>query len=140
MSPEQQTALRTAVHGDPACAVALAARDCVELARLLSVGRTRPKSHEIGNGTVLEVLGLTAGTAFLDTINGDARFRYVKPLLDRGGLRIDASIVQATMQSFVPDILTQGQADALCALGKEPDPLSAQDVAEAVFNIDGSQK
>lgn len=132
--------LRDDILADPACATALAARDCVEMARIRSIGRTRANTREIGNGTILEVLGIASGNALLDVINGNADFRYVKPLVEQGRLLIGSALVQATVQSMVPTVLTQGQGDALCALGKEPDPLTAHDVAEAVFNADGTLK
>lgn len=132
--------LRDDILASPACADALAARDCEELARIMSVGRTRASHREIGNGTILEVLGLAAGNALLDEINGNADFRHVKPLVEQGRLLIGAALVQATVQSLVPAVLTLAQVNSLCALGKEPDPLTAQQVAEAMFNPDGSVK
>jgi hypothetical protein len=132
--------LRDEILADPACATALAARDCAEMARVRSIGRTRPNAREIGNGTILETLGIAAGNVFLDAINTNADFRYVKPLIESGRLQIGKTLVQATVQSMVPAVLTQAQADALCALGKEPDPLTQQEVGEALYNIDGSLK
>jgi hypothetical protein len=134
------TTLRDQVHADPRCAAALTARDCEELARIMSEGRTRSNAREIGNGTILEVLGLDAGNALLDVINTDAKFRYVKPLVEQGRLLIGSPLVQATLQTMAPALLTQAQADALCTLGLEPHPYAPQELAEALFNADGSQK
>lgn len=132
--------LRDEILANPVCADALAARNCEELARIMSVGRTRANTREIGNGSILETLGIAAGNALLDVINSDATFRYVKPLVNQGRLLIGAPLVQATVQSLASAVLTQEQANALCALGHEPNPYTAQDVAEAVFNPDGSLK
>jgi hypothetical protein len=140
MTPAQQAALRAAVHANPSCAEALAAKDCDALAGIMSVGRKRASNREIGNGTVLEVLGIVAGNALLDELNSNQNYRHVKPLLEQGRLLIGTPLVQATVRSFVPTTLTQAQADALCALGLEDDPYSATDMHEALFNPDGTQK
>ena len=142
MTEEQQAALRAQAHSDGACAAALAARDIDELARILSIGRTRPTAREIGNGTILEVLGVDAGNTLLDHIAAADELRHVRPLLDQGRLMIGAALVQGTLQSYVqlPDVISQADADKLCALGIEPDPLTPQDVAEALYNPDGTPK
>lgn len=142
MTPEQQADLRAAARANVACAQPLADRDLAELARVLSAGRTRPSSREIGNGTVLEVLGIEAGNRLLDHIQAAAELRYVKPLLEQGRLMIGSPVVQAALQSFVAlgNVLTQADADKLCLLGLEPDPLTPQDVAQALFNSDGTEK
>lgn len=134
------TSLRDLVHANPQCADALAAKDCDELARLMSVGRVRANSREIGNGTILEVLGLATGNVVLDLINGNADYRHVKPLIEQGRLLIGSPLAQATVQSLVPAVLTQTQADALCALGLAPYPYTAQELAAALFNADGTEK
>lgn len=142
MTPDQQEALRVQAHGDGACAAALAARDIDELARILSIGRSRPTAREIGNGTILEVLGVDAGNKLLDHIAAADELRHVRPLLDQGRLMIGAALVQGTLQAYVqlPDVISQADADKLCALGIEPDPLTPQDVAEALYNPDGTPK
>lgn len=112
-------------------------RNDVAIAAILSVGRTRPNQREIGNGTVLEALGLAAGNAFLDVINNDTNFRHVKPLLEQGRLLIGASLVAATVQAFVPGVLTQAQADALLALGRDADPIHINTVSDALNAAEG---
>ena len=109
----------------------LASRDFEAIAVAVSAGRTKPNSKEIGNGTILEVLGLTTGNALLDVVNTVPDFRYVKPLVEQGRLTVGSGLVQATVQSLVPiGVLTQAQADALCALGFDPDPVTAQQVSD----------
>jgi hypothetical protein len=135
--------LREDILANPDCAAAVAARDCAALAALMSAGRTKPNTREIGNGTILETLGIEAGNQLLDVLlsgAADSPYRHVKPLIEQGRLLIGSLLVQATIQSFVPATLAQEQANALCALGLEPDPLTAQDVADALFNADGSLK
>lgn len=111
----------------------IASRDEAAIAALVSMDRVRPSSIEIGNGSVLEAIGIAAGNAFLDVVNNTADFRYVKPLLDQGRLKIGSPLVQATVQSMVTaGALTQANADKLLALGKEPDPVSPYQVAQAM--------
>jgi len=142
MTPEQQAALRAQAHGNPACDKALADRDIDELARILSIGRTRPSAREIGNGTILEVLGVDAGNRLLDHIAAADELRHVRPLLEQGRLMIGAALVQGALQAYVqlPGVITQANADKLCALGLEPDPLSRLDLEAALFNPDGTEK
>jgi hypothetical protein len=136
--------LREEILANQACNAAVAAKDCATIAAIMSVGRNRRNSREIGNGTILETLGIAAGNAFLDVLLSsatDSPYRHVKPLIEQGRLLIGSVLVQATVQSMVAQsVLTQAQADALCALGLELAPLSAQDVAEALYNVDGSPK
>ena len=116
----------------------LPARNDVAIATLLSAGRTRPFVREIGNGTILEVLGITVGNALLDELTTNTT--HVKPLLDQGRLRIDSTLVQMTIQSFTQGsqpILTQAQADALCALGKSADPIHFNTISDALNVAEG---
>jgi len=138
--PDQQAELRTRTHADPKCAGALAARDCASLAALLSAGRTCGNDHEIGYGTILETLGIDAGNKLIDHIQGEHNMRHVVPLLDRGALRIGSPLVQATLRGLPADVITTADVEKLCALGQQDDPLTAQQVAEALFYPDGSEK
>lgn len=113
----------------------LANRDDGAIAAALSVGRTKLVPTEIGNGSILETIGLAAGNALLDTIAAVPDFRHVKPLLEQGRLRVDSALVRGTLDSLVPAVLTQAQADALKALAVKPDPVSANDVARALEGI-----
>lgn len=118
----------------------LAARNDVAIAGILSAGRTRPAVREIGNGTVLEVLGIEVGNLLLDELSNNSIYRHVKPLLDQGRLRIDSTLVQATLQGFAAGgtpILSQAQADALCALGKAADPIHFNVVSNALNIAEG---
>lgn len=114
------------------CPELVASRDEAAISRVLSAGRKRSSAREIGNGTVLEVLGIVAGNAFLDAVTADTNYRYVKPLIEQGRLLIGSALVQASIQSMVPSVLTQAQADNLCALGLEDDTVSIADIARAL--------
>lgn len=110
----------------------VASRDYDAIAATVNAGRKKQSDREIGNGTILEVLGLTAGNALLDVVYNVPNFRYVKPLIEQGRLAIGSPLVQATVQSLVPSVLTQQQADLLCDLGFEPDHVQASQVARAI--------
>ena len=117
----------------------IASRDFEAIATAVSAGRTKPNAKEIGNGTILEVLGLTTGNALLDVVNNVSDFRYVKPLVEQGRLVASAPLVQATVQSLVPmGVLTQLEADALCAQGFDLDPVTAAQVNQALVSDDGT--
>jgi hypothetical protein len=111
----------------------IASKDHRAIAAQVSAGRTKSNLREIGNGTIMEVLGLAAGNAFLDVINTAPDFRHVKPLIEQGRLVVGSSLVQATVQGMVTlGILTQPQADSLCALGFDAAPVDLVQVAQAL--------
>jgi hypothetical protein len=140
MTPEQEAELRQAARSNPDCADALAARDCDAIAVLLSPGRMRANGREIGYGVILETVGIEAGNRLIDFIQAQQELRHVVQLLANGWLRIGSPLAQGALQSFVPVAISQANADALCALGIEPDPYTAQQVAAALYKPDGSDK
>ena len=113
--------------------------DSQAIAAALSEGRTRASDREIGVGRILETIGLASGNALLDALYGTADFRHVRPLLEQGRLVVSSPLVAAALaQLVVADVITQGEADALIALGQEPDPVRELDVRRAIYNDDGS--
>lgn len=134
--------LREDIIADPACAAAYAVRDCAELARIrtAAVVRTQPNNREIGNGTILATIGVAAGNKLLDEINNNALYRYVKPLVEQGRLLIGSPLVVGTLQSMVPAFISQAEANSLTALGRDAQPYTAAEVADACFNPNGSAK
>lgn len=116
----------------------LATRDHQAIADAVNVDRVKPTATEIGNGTVLEVLGLELGTTVLDVIHAVPTYKYVVPLLEQGRLKIGSAVAQAAVQAFVPGLLTQIQADSLKNLGKTPDHISEFDVRCALYAADGT--
>lgn len=108
-----------------------AGRNDAEIAEALSVGRTKLVPTEVGTGTIIETLGLTAGNVLLDAIYANSNFKYIKNLLDQGRLRIDSQMVRATLDSFVGNGLTSSQVEALKNLAVQPDPVSTQQVTQA---------
>lgn len=145
MTPEFLRALRAQILASEACAphvhtnhmptisgVEAAAKDGA-IAAIISVGRTRVKPTEIGKGTIIEVLGLSNGNAFLDALDANPDLRHVKHLLTEGRLRLDSAMVTSMLAGLVQaNQLPQQAADALLALTREPDPVTAGEVSRAL--------
>lgn len=128
MTPQE---IRDAIAADPA--LQAMGTEHGAIAAALSVGRTRPNRKEIGFGTVLETIGLSAGNAVLDAIVNTADYRYVKPLLEQGRLIASSPLVAGALSALVAaTVITQGQADALIALGQDPETISTQQVIVAM--------
>ena len=137
--------LRDEILSRDDCADALAARDCGELARILSIGRTKLVERNIGYGTVLDTLGADAGAAFLDGLTALAAtsspVKWALKLLDRGELNIGAAATQAQLDALAAGgVMPKAVADALKGLAMGPDIVTAEQVADAMFNADGSLK
>lgn len=116
----------------------LATRNDAAIAAAVSKSRTKPSTKEIGNGTILETIGLQYGNAMLDVIYNDANFRHVKPLLEQGRLIVGSPLVVATIQGMAADgVIPAAARDALLALTVEPDPVSDLDVRRALWSDDG---
>ena len=131
--------IRAAITADSALQALVP--DSQAIAAALSAGRTRWKHTEIGVGTIIEVLGLAAANQVLDALYASPDYRYVKPLLDQGRLRLDVVAQSGMLQPLVTGgLLTQAQLDALIARAKEPAPVSEYDVRVAIYNDDGSLK
>lgn len=134
MSPSE---IRAAIAADPALQALVP--DSQAIADAMSVGRVKFVPTEAGNGTILEALGVESGNALLDVLMGNPAFRYIKPLLEQGRLRLDSALVRGTLQSLVPDVISQAQADALIARAQGHDPVSEMDVRRAIWNDDGTR-
>lgn len=135
--------LREEILSRPDCADALARRDCGELAALLSVGRTKVIDYSIGYGTVLEVLGAEAGSAFLDGLTALAAtsspVKWALKLLDRGELNIGAAATQSQLDALAAGgVMPQAVADALKGLAVVSEVVTAQDVARVCWSDDGT--
>lgn len=126
----------------PDCAAALAARDCGELARILSVGRTKLIERNVGYGTVMDTLGADNGAAFLDGLTAVAAnsspVKWALKLLDRGELNIGAAATQAQLDALVTaGVMPQAVADTLKALALVPDVVTPQEVQEVQTALEG---
>ena len=128
MTPQE---IRDAIEASPA--LQAMKNDDVAIAAALSVGRTKVVPTEIGNGTILEAIGLTAGNALLDVLNTAPDFRHVKPLIEQGRLRLDSPLVIGTLGALVASgVLTQENADVLAARARVPDVVTPQQVSDAI--------
>jgi len=137
--------LRDEILSRPDCAEALAARDCGAIAEILSAGRTKTIERNVGYGTVMEALGGEAGAAFLDALTSLAEVsspvKWALKLLDRGELNIGAAATQAQIDALATaGVMPVAVADALKGLAMGPDIVTAEQVADAMFNPDGSLK
>jgi len=133
-------ALRDEILSRPDCADALARRDCGELAALLSVGRTKVIDYSIGYGTVLEVLGAEAGSAFLDGLTALAAtsspVKWALKLLDRGELNIGAAATQQQLDMLASvGVIPVDVAEALKNLAVVPDEITATQVQTALEGV-----
>lgn len=113
--------------------------DTQAIADALSVGRTKPQTTEVGNGTVLATVGLTIGNARLDVLYTAPDFRYVKPLLEQGRLDISSPLARGALDSLVGVVagFEQAHADALKALAETPDPIDEMTVRQACWSDEG---
>jgi hypothetical protein len=132
--------LRDEIISRADCANALAARDCGELARILSIGRTKLIERNIGYGTVLETLGAENGAAFLDALTAlaatNSPVKWALKLLDRGELNIGSAATQAQMDALVTaSVIPQAVADSLKALAIVPDVVTPQNVQAALEGL-----
>lgn len=138
MMPSKQSALE-ALAGRSLTADEITATDADiasgsinTIAQRLSVGRTQWVATEVGKGTILETIGLTAGNVLCDYIDSAADFRHVKHLLTDGRLRLDSALVRSTLASMVPALLTQAQCNALLALAQRTNPVTDAEVQTAL--------
>lgn len=124
----------------PNAAELIAARDLAGLAAAVSVGRTKFRKTALGPGSIIAAIGdLDAANAYLDAINSAAPYRHIKTVINRGDFDMGEPMAQAGVQAMVRlGLLTQAQADSLCALGLEPYPVTERDVMLALYDDAGN--
>lgn len=128
--------IRGLINSDPETKALIPNTEAI--AQRLSAGRVKYVHTEIGTGTIVEALGLSAGNQVLDVIYNQPDYRHVKPLLDQGRLRLDSVFVRSALQSMVPALITQEQCNALISRSETQDSISEFEVRCAIFNDDGS--
>ena len=115
---------------DEILALGIPLTDHGAISSALSEGRTKLVPTEIGNGMILQTIGLASGNALLDYLNNTAGFRHVKPLLEQGRLDVSSALVRAMLDQFAAGgLITQAEADALKALAVHSDPVTPLQVA-----------
>lgn len=139
--------LRDDILNDRDCDVAYAARDCTELARIRSIGRTRNAPILIADiQKVLQTSGVWWN--ILDTANAPTHpaRAAARAVIDVASARYDSvdSITPIVGQMFgalvTASILPHATMTKIMGMGIVAYPYTAQDVVDAVFNDDGSAK
>lgn len=116
-------------------------RNDVEIAAVLSVGRTRLRSHEIGIGTILAVMSPNGG-AFLNALEAmgasDPNIKWLLKLIERGTFDVGLAASRSQMQAYAQAIPELAPAiSALLQLGVEPDPIHYNAVSDALNVAEG---
>ena len=123
--------------------------DDAAIAAILSEGRTRIVSREIGDGAVAIALGIPGGPVFLyqlelaaetspgesataDQIAQHAIARQAWRSLQKGALDIGNAVVRDAIDAMVGTLLTAEQAVAVKALAEVADQVSVADVSLAM--------
>lgn len=130
-----------AIAASPELQALAAVRNDGEIARIISIGKTKLVPTEIGSGTIMSTLAAVGidGGVFLDTlvtIGGTNRsvFWTVEDLIKQGRFRIDLVASRAGLSNLaqaVPALLPA--VTQLLTLGYEPDPVLV-DVVSAALN------
>ena len=124
--------IRAAIAASPELILLAQEGKTQAIADAISVNRKKTVPTEVGNGTILEVLGLSVGNALLDVINTVPDFRHVKPLVEQGRLRLDSPLTIQALQSLVPSVLTETQAQALISRATVDDKVTHTQVGIAL--------
>lgn len=126
------------------CAADLSARDIDRLAAILSAGRTSIQSRFVTARTILaEVSG---GAALLDKMQNLGStlpaVRYAMTFLNQeSGIDIGHAATQGMVDQLVGGgALTASEGAALKNLAVQPAIVTRSQVADAMFNPDGTQK
>jgi hypothetical protein len=83
---------------------------------------------EIGKGKIIGAVGLEVANNVLDVIDSNPVYRHVKQLVENGWLDIGSPLTRYSIDTMVPTIITQGQADTIKALGETSTPVNEYDV------------
>ena len=163
--------LRDDILADRACDAAYAARDCAEIARIRSIGRTKRVSKTLTERGVRALVSIAAGSQFIRLLKEASETAGVPVWLSGvlsamgvpaaahqdyadavasayGWLRQDSGIdISATATRGMLDIIAASNpakfgatVATIKALADQPDPYTAQDVSDALYNLDGSNK
>lgn len=147
MTPEQQAALEGLVERALTEAeitlidALLPGRNDVEIAAILSAGRTKAQPKEIGIGTILAVM-VPDGGVFLDNLNAlgatDRNVYWSMELIRQGRFDIGMPAARTQVQALADDnpSLADGIA-ALLAVGEAPDPIHLNGVSDALNRAEG---
>lgn len=148
MSPEQQSALQAVVgreltpdelmQVEPH--IQYNSRNDVAIAAILSVGRTKLVSRNIGPGDIIDAIGFESGNVLLDEVYSNPMFRHIKPELVDRNLDISRPLTISSLDMLVQAGLpgfTQAHADILKSLAIAPDPINFNVVSDALNIAEG---
>ena len=136
-----------AIANDPALVQLQFVRNDAEIARLLSVGRTKVMSHFASERGILERFpaGPLAADALLTKLENFAAagqpmssivHRALKFLAQPEGLDIGASTTQGLIAGLAAGgVITTGERDGLIAMATKPDPITADQVSKAINGV-----
>lgn len=151
--------LQAEIHAHPACQAHIVTNDMPKdpggpakdgiIAEILSLGRTRLISKEIGDGAVSLALGVPDGPVFLyrlrqlasTVLPPDAPFEQITPVavaqqavasLSKAALDIGNQEVRAGLMVFSGSLLSVDQVEKLKALAEVPETITAADVSRAL--------
>lgn len=126
---------------------ATAYADDQAIATILSAGRVKIGSREVGDGAVANALGYPDGPVFLyylaqaasapadqtpQSIAACAMAAQAWRSLSKASLDVGNLSVRAAIDMMVGTLLTAEQADAVKAMAEQPDSVSAADVSRAM--------
>ena len=145
MTADQQTALRARVHSNPACVDALNERD---LDRLVAVINAAPEM--MLTECWIDALGIInrcpSGKSILRKLKSGAPLDAIievawSALVSSKGLDFGAASTLASISEMAPLIgFTPEEVSEMQALALQPIFVTRWDIADAVFNPDGSEK
>lgn len=158
MTPAQQTALET-VAGRPLTPqeyvdidALLPGRNDVAIAAILSVGRLRLVSHEIGERGILDALGSVAGDAFLSALEAIAApadlpaplqphygaIRRGVAWLKKDGLDVGSQTTRQLLDGLAAvGLVDAGSVTAVKSLAETADPIHYNAVSDALNIAEG---
>lgn len=130
-------------------------RDCIAIAAAMSVGRVQVVSHLIGERGILDLLGAIDGDAFLAALESITEPALLpEPLrpyfgaiqrgvawLKKDGLDIGSATTRSLLAALAAaGVLDAGSVAKIKGLAEKPCELTPRQVAEVIFNDDGSLK
>ena len=136
--------LRDEILARADCSAMVASKDCNGIAALISIGRKSVQSRFVTARTILAECG-ALGAPILDALESVAASNSsvkwaVKFLSQDSGLDVGNPVTQYMIGQLVAGGLPAALGDALKGLASQPAPVSPQDVAAALFNLDGTPK
>lgn len=133
------------LHSRPELSAYIIDRNCEKLAEILSEERTQFVTCLINEGTVMDALGADEGAALLDALKvlaeASPALRYGLELLEKTKLDIGLVSVREQFEKLaLAGQLPTHAVTTLVNLAKVRHPFTIREVAEILYNDDGSLK